>query len=275
MLDELVAQVRSAVADAGLTVDLDTVADRRALAAVLSVLVEHGVLVEREGDVASYAEDSAALALLDVRRDRLRLLSPSGLAGSSSPADLLDAAATPSAAGGARVAVRRALVENPVLTEAELTEDQQQWWRRNRTRQVEWLQDHVGLDLELRAEGAIAIDPDETLSDEAFPGTGSRRHAALLVLGRLVDGVRDAARGSSEPWWPLAPDALEQAVAQVVAEHGRGLRRAYADTELLTQDVTDLLTGMGLLRDVQPGPGMVHAAAARYAPVTTYAEGLF
>ena len=179
-------------------------------------------------------------------------------------------AATPSAAGGARVAIRRALVESPVLTEADLTEDQQQWWSRNRPRQADWLHDHVGLDLELRAEGALAVDPDETLSDVVFPGTGSLRHASLLVLERLVGGVREAARGSGQAWWPLAPGAVEQAVSQVAAEHGRGLRKAYGDTDLLLRDVTELLTGVGLLR-----PGSIHAAAARYAPVTTYAEGLF
>ncbi len=270
LLDELVAQVRSAVADAGLGIDLETVADRRALAAVLGVLMEHGVLVERDGDLSRYAEDGEALALLDVRRERLRLLSPTGLAGAARPTDLLDAAATPSAAGGSRVFVRRALVESPVLTEADLTADQQQWWSRSRTREVDWLHDHVGLDLELRAEGALAVDPDETLSDLAFPGTGSLRHAALLTLARLADGVREAARGSGQAWWPLPPAALEQAVADVAAEHGRGLRRAYADTDLLARDVVELLTGVGLLR-----PGLIHAAAARYAPVTSYAEGLF
>lgn len=270
LLDELVAQVRSAVADAGLAVDLDTVADRRALAAALGALLELGVLVERDGDFTRWAEDGATQSLLDVRRDRLRLLVVAGLSGAEGPQDLLDTAALPSAAGGARVAVRRALVESPVLSTQDLTEDQAQWWRRNRPREAEWFRDHVGLELELRAEGALAIDPDETLTDVAFPGTGSARHAALLVLERLVGEVRDDARISGLTWQPLPDGAVDRAVAAVVAEHGKGLRKAYADVALLRADVVEVLIGSGLLRR-----DAVHAAAARYGTTTSYAQGLF
>ena len=270
MLDELVAQVRSAVADAGLAVDLDTTADRRALAAALGALLELGVLAERDGDLARWAEDTTAQSLLDVRRDRLRLVLRAGLSSAEGPQDLLDAAALPSAAGGARVAVRRRLLESPVLTTAELTEEQAEWWRRSRAREAEWFRDHVGLDLELRSEGALAVDPEETLTDEPFPGTGSARHAALLVLARLVDDVRDTARAGADAWWPLADGNVERAVDAVAGEHGRGLRKAYADVDLLRADVVEVLTGAGLLRD-----GCLHAAAARYAPLTSYADGLF
>lgn len=270
LLDELVAQVRSAVADAGLAIDLDTTVDRRALAAALGTLLELGVLVERDGDLARWAEDATAQSLLDVRRDRLRLVLRAGLAAAEGPKDLLDAAALPSAAGGARVAVRRRLLESPVLTTAELTEEQAEWWRRSRAREAEWFRDHVGLDLELRSEGALAVDPEETLTDEPFPGTGSARHAALLVLSRLVDDVRDTARGGAGAWWPLADGAVERAVQGVAGEHGRGLRKAYADVDLLRADVVEVLTDAGLLRD-----GCLHAAAARYAPVTSYADALF
>jgi uncharacterized protein (TIGR02678 family) len=277
LLDELVARVRSAVADAGLDVDLDKVADRRAMAAALAVLIELGVLIERDGDLTRWVEDSGAQSLLDVRRDRLTLHAASRLSGATSPADLLDIAALPSAAGGARVAVRRALLESPLLSLTDLTEDQAEWWRRSRSREVEWFREHVGLEVEARAEGAMAIDPDETLTDQAFPGTGSQRHAALLVLERLVGLVREDARAAepAERVWRVVPEgAFEQAVRAVVAEHSRGLRKAYADVDLLAGDVLEVLTDSGLLR--RTGEGLdVHAAAARYAPQTSYAEGLF
>jgi uncharacterized protein (TIGR02678 family) len=277
LLDELVARVRSAVADAGLDVDLDKVADRRAMAAALAVLIELGVLIERDGDLTRWVEDSGAQSLLDVRRDRLTLFAASGLSGATSPADLLDIAALPSAAGGARVAVRRALLESPLLSLTDLTEDQAEWWRRSRSREVEWFREHVGLEVEARADGAMAIDPDETLTDQAFPGTGSQRHAALLVLERLVGLVREDARAAepAERVWRVVPEgAFEQAVRAVVAEHSRGLRKAYADVDLLAGDVLEVLTDSGLLR--RTGEGLdVHAAAARYAPQTSYAEGLF
>lgn len=277
LLDELVAQVRSAVADAGLDVDLDKVADRRAMAAALGVLIGLGVLVERDGDLNRWVEESGAQSLLDVRRDRLSLLAAAGLSSATGPEDLLDTAALPSAAGGARVAVRRALLESPLLSVTELTDDQAEWWRRNRNRETEWFREHVGLEVELRAEGAMAIDPDETLTDLVFPGTGSARHAALLVLERLVGHVREDTRSAdlTERVWRAVPQgALEQAVRSVGAEHARGLRKAYADVEVLAQDVLEVLTQSGLLRRTPEGIEL-HAAAARYAPQTAYAEGLF
>lgn len=277
LLDELVAQVRSAVADAGLAVDLDATADRRALAAALAVLVEHGVLVERDGDLSRWAEDSSAQSLLDVRRDRLRLLVASGLTAAQSSADLLGAAPLPSAAGGARIAVRRALLESPVLSVGDLTDDQAEWWSRNRAREAEWFREHAGLELELRAEGALAVDPDDELTDVAFPGTGSARHAALLALEHLVRAEREAARAADLPartWRTVSETAFSRAVDAVVAEHGRGLKKAYDDVALLRADVADVLVEAGLLRRTDPGFAL-HAAAARYAAQTTYSEGLF
>lgn len=278
LLDELVAQVRSAAADAELAIDLDRVADRRSFAGALAVLLELGVLVERDGDLSRWVDDTTAQSLLDVRRDRLGLLAVTGLAGAAEPARLLDASALPSAAGGARVAVRRRLLESPVLSVTDLTEDHAEWWRRNRGREVEWFAEHVGLDVELRAEGALAIDPDEALTDVVFPGSGSARHAALLVLEILVGLVREqalAAAPADRVWRTLPPGALTDAVAQVMTEHGHGFRQAYADPDILTADVSELLTGTGLLRQTPDGLA-VHAAAARYAPRPTHtAERLF
>lgn len=268
LVDELVAEVRSAVADTDLAVDLDTPGDRRALAAALLTLLELGVLVERDGDLVRWAEGAEATSLLDVRRDRLRLLMSAGLSGAQGPADLLETAALPSAAGGARVAVRRRLLEQPVLSTAELSEDQVEWWSRNRHREAEWFRDRFGLELELRAEGALAVDPDDELSDVVFPGTGSARHAALLLLEHLVRDARDARRED------VSREEVDAALARVVADHGRGLRKAYADVELLRADVLEVLGQVGLLTRAADG-FRLHPAAARYAPRTTYAEGLF
>ena len=55
---------------------------------------------------------------------------------------------------------------------------------------------------------------------------------------------------------------------------GCGLRKAYADTDVLRADVLEVLGQVALL--VPDGDGFrLHPAAARYAPQTTYAEGLF
>jgi uncharacterized protein (TIGR02678 family) len=198
LIDELVQQVRSAAVDAGIDVDLDASADRRALHAALLALVNLGVLRERDGDLEHWA-DQRTQSLLDVRRDLLSLLVAAPLGSAESADELLRQASLPSAVGGARMAVRRRLLESPVLTVADLTEEQAEWWRRNRNRETEWFRDRFGLEVELRAEGALAIDPSDELTDEQFPGRGGTRHLALLALEALADEARSGAR-AGDPW---------------------------------------------------------------------------
>jgi uncharacterized protein (TIGR02678 family) len=267
LVDELVAEVRTAAADAGLDVDLDAIADRRALHGVLLALLDLGVLAERDGDLEHWAEQRT-LALLDVRRDRLALLVAGSLRSAASPEELLDVAALPSAAGGARVAVRRRLAESPVLSITDLPEEQAEWWRRNRNRERDWFRDRLGLELELRAEGALAVDPDEELTDVHFPAAGSARHFALLWLEQLVEAVRDAAR-AAEPaervWHPVPSAVVDRAAAEVFAAWGSGLRREHRESPAMVRaEALGVLAAMGLVR-VHGEQWLVHAAAARYA----------
>lgn len=275
LVDELVAQVRSAAVDAGLDVDLDAIADRRALHAALSALVELGVLAERDGDLEHWAEQRTA-SLLDVRRDRLALLVAAPLAGVAGPEELLDVAALPSAAGGARVAVRRRLVESPVLSAEELTDDQAEWWRRNRNREREWFADRLGLEVELRAEGAVAVDPEGELTDREFPGGGSARQLALLVLERLVEELRAAAREAAAPervWRRAGPELVATVSAEVLAEWGAGLKREYRDdAQAALTAARAVLVAVGLVRLAADGAWLVHAAAARYAVHASLAD---
>ncbi len=275
LIDELVAQVRSAAVDAGLDVDLDAIADRRALYAAVSALVDLGVLHERDGDLEHWADQRTA-SLLDVRRDRLALLVAAPLGGVDSAADLLDVAALPSAAGGARVAVRRRLVETPVLSVDELTEEQAEWWRRGRNREREWFADRFGLDVELRAEGAVAIDPDGDLTDLEFPGGGSARQLALLLVETLAEALRPAAResGAAQRVWRRAdPELVAIGYAAVLAEWGAGLKKGYReDAATALADARAVLVQAGLVRIEADGGWLVHAAAARYAVRASIAE---
>jgi uncharacterized protein (TIGR02678 family) len=275
LVDELVAQVRSAAVDAGLDVDLDVIADRRALYAALSALVDLGVLHERDGDLEHWADQRTA-SLLDVRRDRLALLVAAPLGGVGSAADLLDVAALPSAAGGARVAVRRRLVETPVLSIDELTEEQAEWWRRGRNREREWFADRLGLDLELRAEGAVAVDPDGELTDLEFPGGGSARQLALLLVEALASALRPAARESAAAervWRRASPEVVGATYAEVLQEWGAGLKKAYReDPATAFAEAREVLVQVGLLRVEPDGGWLVHAAAARYTVSASIAE---
>ena len=268
LVDELVAEVRSAATDAGVDVDLDSIADRRSLHAALLTLVELGVLAERDGDLEHWA-DQHTLSLLDVRRERLTMLVSAPLGAASSPDELLDVAALPSASGGARVAVRRLLVESPVLSLTDLTDEQGEWWRRTRLRERDWFRENFGLEIELRAEGALATDTHEELSDLAFPGPGSTRHVALLWLERLVAAAKDGARGADLPdriWRHVTPEVVESAVAGVLAEWGTGLKREHRDDGARARyDASHLLQATGLVRIDPDGGWWVHAAGARYS----------
>lgn len=267
LIDELVAGVRSAAAEAGLDIDLDQIDDRRALYAALTVLVRLGVLRERDGDLERWSSDGRTPTLLDVRRDRLSLLVSAPLASVTSPDQLLETAALPSAAGGARVAIRRKLVESPVLSVDELSEEYAEWWRRNRNREREWFRDRLGLELELRAEGAVAIDPDDELTDITFPGGGSVKHYALLLLEAMADAT---GRDRTGTWAAVAAAEVDRAASGVFDQWSAGLRRDHrANPALVRAQALQLLAALGLIELMPGGEARVHAAAARYAPRPT------
>jgi uncharacterized protein (TIGR02678 family) len=267
MVDELVAQIRSAAADAGIEVDLDAIADRRAMHGALLALCDLGVLSERDGDLEHWA-DQRTLSLLDVRRERLALLIAAPLGNCRRAGDVIHQMSVPSAAGGSRVAVRRHLAEKPVLSGSDLTEEQREWWRRNRNREREWFRQRLGLELELRAEGAVAIDPLGELTDREFPGGGSTRHFALLLLDAAVGELRET-HGSTLPGteWIAAPMASIQRLADGVFTTWRdGLKKSHkADPEALLREALEELESAGLVRPAE-GALLVHAAGARYAP---------
>lgn len=266
MVDELVAKVRSAAVDAGIDVDLDNIQQRRALHSALVALVDLGILSERDGDLEHWAERHTE-SLLDIHRDRLAVLIAAPLGSCEGPDDVLAQAAVPSRAGGARVAIRRHLVERPVLSTQDLTDEQRGWWGRNREREREWFRHNLGLELELRAEGAAAIDPSDDLTDLTFPGPGSAKHFALLLLGELVDTLRSDNDDLAGTAWAHIPTSTARTAADRVFDAWRvGLRKAHRDNpdEAYEQAVA-ILVAAGLVR-VEASGLLVHAAAARYAP---------
>jgi uncharacterized protein (TIGR02678 family) len=267
MVDELVAGVRAAAAEAGVDVDLDSITDRRALHGALVLLCDLGVLSERDGDLDHWAEQQT-LSLLDVHRDRLALLVAAPLGGCRSAADVVAVSAVPSAAGGARVAVRRRLVERPVLSHDDLTDEQVEWWRRNRNREKEWFHKTLGLELELRAEGALALDPDGELTDRAFPAGGSARHFALLLLEAVVNDIRDTATrpAPQSAWESVAMSTVRQHADMVFGTWREGFKKTHRDDpDALFEEALTVLTESGLVR--RDGSTVhVHAAGSRFAP---------
>ena len=268
MVDELVAQVRSAAADAGIEVDLDAIADRRALAWGAAGPVRPRSVERARRRPRPLGGPADAQSLLDVRRDRLALLVAAPLGGRTGADDVVDVMAVPSAAGGARVAVRRRLAERPVLSLSDLTEEQREWWRRNRNREREWFRQRLGLELELRAEGAVAIDPDGELTDAVFPGGGSTRHFALLLLEAVVNELR-ATHGADSAGQEWVGDALGRRTTsrgRVVRDLARGTEEGAScrPGRVVRAGARSSLEGAGLVR-VAADAVSFHAAGARFA----------
>jgi uncharacterized protein (TIGR02678 family) len=166
------------------------------------------------------------------------------------------------------VAIRRQLTDSPILSAADLPVEYAEWWRRNRNREREWFRDRFGLELELRAEGAIAVDPEDELSDIGFPGGGSAKHFALLLLSTLADAARMS--GADEPgrtWTVIPGDEAEAISAEVFRTWSKWLKREHRERpELVHEEALTLLAALGLIERGEGGALMVHAAAARYAP---------
>lgn len=269
LLSSLIEQVRADAAGLGLEIP-DTLIERRSLVAALDLLVRWGVLAETDGTTTGWAERQDE-ALLSVHRPLLPYL----LTGPLSPGADAAALLAPSDDGQPRRRLRRLLAEHPVVPRAALDADLADVLSRERRAVGEQLDEHFGLVLEARAEGVLAHDPDATLSDLTFPGTGTVRQAALLLVEQLVldhmpdPDVRDAT-GAHPPDVPVSWAAVEEALAALLARYGRGWeRRLREDPRALQAEVLDLLSSLSLVSVADDGV-RVHAVAARYQAEVTH-----
>ncbi|MEV0809100.1 TIGR02678 family protein [Micromonospora sp. NPDC050200] len=258
LLSQLVADIRAAAVEAGIDLgDVDRPAQRRALGAALRQLVAWRVLVEEQGSVAGYADDGRAEALLTVDRDIAAHLLATPLSRADTPEGFLRSASA-AGPGGARHAVRRRLVETPVVYVDDLTAAERAWLRREQRRDERSFAEYVGVQAELRAEGAALVDPDDDLSDIGFPGTGTVAQAALLCVEALVAALRpDAptARPGATPviGVPVPEGLLDDLLAGLVERHRRHWAGAYVDDAVLLREaVTGLLVQMRLMAPAGP-----------------------
>ncbi|MGY1842033.1 TIGR02678 family protein [Modestobacter sp. SYSU DS0875] len=269
LLSTLIEQVRADAAGLGLDIP-DTLAERRSLVAALDLLVRWGVLTETDGSTSGWAERQDE-ALLTVHRPLLPYLLTGPLPPGSDTATLL----APAADDQPRRRLRRLLVEHPVVPRAALDAETADVLSRERRETGRQLDEHFGLVLETRAEGVLAHDPDASLTDLTFPGTGTVRQAALLLVEHLAiehmpdPELRDAT-GAHPPWVPVPWPAVDAALAGLLTRYGRGWeRRLREDPAALRAEVIDLLSSLSLVTVVEDGV-RVHAVAARYRAEVTH-----
>jgi uncharacterized protein (TIGR02678 family) len=266
LLSSIVADVRQSAAEAGIDLGGDTLAERRALVHALRQLIDWGIVTEDAGSVSEYADDPTREALLFIDRELVRHLLAVPLREVDDPAALVDLASSV-APDAVRHSVRRKIVEGPVVMVDDLTEAERAWLRQSQRREAQILEDNFGLRLEIRAEGVAAFDPQEELTDVAFPREGTLGQAALLTVASLVTEL--GRRPSESPHTvPVPPGLLSSVVQGLLARHGRRWSKEYADhPERLGPDVEDLLVDVGLLARSAHGPLSLRSVAARYAPV--------
>ncbi|MDJ0342963.1 TIGR02678 family protein [Streptomyces sp. H10-C2] len=256
LLSQLVADIKAAAADAGVEwEDTGRTAQKRTLAAALRQLVDWGVLTETEGSVTAVEQDDSGEALISVDREIARAVVSGPLAQSRNGTDLVRRAADPGF-GGARTYVRRMLVETPVVYLDELTDAERDWLRTRQRREAQAFSELLGLETEIRAEGAALVDPEDELSDLHLPGSGTLAQAALLLLERLVEQLRPEDAGHPATGGRLVvgvaiPDGLvEEVLAELVAAYGHrsNWKRALVDDPpALRASVVDLLIRMRLV----------------------------
>jgi len=270
LISALVDQIRADAAEQGITIT-DGIGDRRQLVSALRLLTGWGVVSETDGSLSAWGERSEEEALLSINRALLIHLLPSPL---HQFASAEDAWADPGAAEPPRRRLRRRLVENPALFRAELPGDELDVLSRERNEVARHLDENFGLVLEVRAEGVLAYDPSGALTDLDFPGSGSAKQAALLLLDELTTAgpgrpaaesvvIVDGAElpGSLVPW-----SRVDEALTSLLGRYRSAWKDAYKQSlDTLRGDVVALLTALRLGYALNEGLA-VFPFAARYQP---------
>ena len=257
-LRDLLGEVRSAATDADVTVT-DEPADRRALVTALRWMIRHGVAIEMHDRVERYAADGAADAVLRIRPDRVALLPLPVLARSEAVDQVLD---RPDRGLSSRAWMRSFLLEEPVLYRTDLAEDEWAELRRRLGEESAIFEEMFGLNIEARAEGVMAIDPEDRLTDSRFPRSGTVGHAALLLIDRLVEADRSS----------LSRGEFVDTLAVLAAEHRRYWSKLAEDPDRLADEILELL-GDHRLAEVDGDVVRLLPAAWRYGVAVEADEG--
>lgn len=246
--------------------DFDRIPDRRAFTQAVQVAADLGVLDLRDGDEERFARrEEGGDALYQIRHRRLAqvLSAPVPPSSVASPNEIETEAYPETAEGRARLSrhrVTRAIVEEAVCHLDELSDDDRAYFVSQRARLFRQLERMCGFEMELRAEGVVAIDADGDTSDVAFPAEGTVAHAALL----LADELSRRRRRGEEACTLLE---LEAHVAGLVARYRKYWRGDLAgDPRELVRLALERLEAFRLIARVEggvrPAPAIARFAAA-------------
>ncbi|HST48717.1 TIGR02678 family protein [Jatrophihabitans sp.] len=270
LISTLIEQVR---ADAvTLSIDItDQLPDRRRLVNALSLLVSWGVIEETDGTAVGWSERRDE-TLLTINRALLPHLLARPLLAADIPQDTW--AIDEQLAEQPRRSLRRKLVENPLVRREDLTDAEQDVLSRERTEQSRILEEYFGLTLEVRLEGALAYDSSSATTDIAFPGTGSVKQAALLLLAELTDRLEPESGtaavtddGRAVPGAAASLTVVDEVLAILTERHAKAWGAdAVENPEGFRNSVLNVLNEVSLARTTSDGI-IIHPASARYRPL--------
>jgi uncharacterized protein (TIGR02678 family) len=276
---ELAQEVERAGADVepSVGVDFRQRSERVAFADGLDLLCAWGVIQHTSGSHESYTRreqgDDEALFTVDRRRLALLLRDPAAALEATTLDQLVDErgrySPTPEGENRARAErLARRLTEDPVLLLADLDDDDRAYFLSQRARIEGAVANATGYEVERRAEGSALIIDDRAFSDLPFPTNSTIKQVALLLCDALAAG---------DPGGELSLEALRDAVAGLVSEHGRHWDRTVEDPEeiaALAAAATEILLACDLAR--RSGTSALRATplAARFrSPVVRATEG--
>jgi uncharacterized protein (TIGR02678 family) len=260
--------------------------ERSALVDALLVLRSWGALRATAGEVEAFLDDEKSNAFLTADTARLHRLIVSATAPSKVPGSLDCAGAVTlllaepryeSVTGGeagemsdearnrrARHGLARRLLDGPVVYYEDLSPSEVDYtaspsgkrWLRQRVQEA-------GMELEERAEGMLAVDPDAIATDVRFPAPAGNAHQlALLLADQLLETTASGERRLGR----LEPDQLRAEVARVFDRFpgwARG-QREEGGPERLAREAVDLLVSFGLAEHQPDGSVIARPALARY-----------
>jgi uncharacterized protein (TIGR02678 family) len=261
LLSQLIADVRGAAAEAGITVSEELV-ELRALSSALRYLVDLGVLEEIEGTVASVTHGQSGEALITISLELLGLvMARTETTRSPEPGSL--SLPGPAASLDDGVLARRRLVEDPVVLYCDLPAREAAYLRVHQRQEGFWLDRYFGLQTEVRSEGIAVIDPDGYLTDLPFPAGSTVARMALLALASLMEAAAPTAEGLRLVTTTQIRDACAGLCERYPAAWAKD---EAANVERLATRVTDMLAQAGLARRTGDSTVLLSPAASRWQP---------
>ena len=257
LLSQLIAEVRGAAAEAGVRVS-DRPAELRDFAAALQYLVQQGVLEETEGTVQSVQHRYSGEALITVDLELLGYFIPK-------PHDETDEALADRDMLQSSVGMhaRRRLLENPVVLYSELPPDERQYLREHTRQEAYWAEQYLGLQIEIRAEGMAAVDPDGLLTDVPFPGTSTLARISILALPHLLNHAVSDESGLQR----VQGHHLSEVCTELVERYPNAwAKRDLANMDALAGRVADYLLAVGVARPAGAEELVLVPAAFRWEP---------